>query len=72
MNRYAYLLAGGLTMAVLAATPAAQAQTNEPWCGNDHTASVSECVYRSLPQCEEFMHSQGGYCMPSPRGSAKP
>lgn len=72
MNRPTYLLAGTLILGLLAATPAAQAQTNEPWCGADHTASVTQCVYRSLQECDYFMHPEGGYCVPNPRGVPVP
>jgi hypothetical protein len=70
MNRFIYLLAGGLALGLAAAPSGARAQTNEPWCGADHTMSTQECVYRTLPRCEEFMHPQGGYCVPNPRGGS--
>ncbi|HEY0569158.1 MAG TPA: DUF3551 domain-containing protein [Xanthobacteraceae bacterium] len=72
MNRRIYWIAGILSLGFVAAGSAANAQTNEPWCGADHSASVTECVYPTLQRCEEFMHSQGGYCLPNPSGRSLP
>jgi hypothetical protein len=66
MNRCSYLRAGSLAMGLLAATPAARAQTDQPWCGAEHAMGTSECVYRTLQECTQFMRPDGGYCTPNP------
>ena len=67
MNRR-ILLAGVLAVGTLSATSAVRAQTNEPWCGVDQRVQATECVYRTLKQCEDSMLPDGGFCQPNPAG----
>lgn len=73
MNSLLPKVIGAMAMATMLSTSPSLARTsevNEPWCSVDEGAT--NCLYKSLEQCEYVVRPGGGTCIPNPRTNYKP
>src|SRR5262245_35429862 len=73
MKTFLPTVIGPMAMATMLSTSPSLASTsevNEPWCSVDEGAT--NCLYKSLADCEYVVRPGGGTCIPNPRTDYRP
>ena len=67
MNTLMPKVIGAMAIATMLSTAPGRAQTSEvnlPWCSQDEGAT--NCLYKTLEECEYVVRPGGGACIPNP------